>query len=320
MNLSGGFNAELSPDAVHTAIDDAMYERFNAQEQPEYLSASDAFFFKQGNTVGNAFIVDADAGIPEFDEYDELQDIDSTQTWLGNQKIRISKKFALQVPISYEAFRADMQGKRADIGQKAGQRARQTQDHEAIARTYADAFDGSIDTCDDGVALASNSHVSLRGQTVDTLETAALDADGLWTITQSLANQKGQDGDAGSHVFKGLVVPFGLFKTAKETMDATLVPFSAENQPNIFETVYGNVRIKSSIWLDSTYNTNTNAATSYHVLGEYHQVARKVFYGLKSEMVEPKYSSNDAYNFRWSYNEMAYPGTWTAYVGSNGTA
>jgi hypothetical protein len=296
-----------------------MLERFTREEQPEYLSATDAWFFKQGNTVGNAFIVDADSGVGEFDAYDELEDIASTDTYIGNQKIRISKKYAKQIPVSAEAFRADMVGKRQSIGEQVGKKARQTQDKQAIARTYADAFNGILDTCDDGVNLASASHITLRGVTIDNLETPALDPDGLWTCVQTLANQKGQDGDAGSHVFKGLLVPFGLYKKAKETLDSSLIADSAENNINIFDTIYGQVRVKESIFLDSTYNSNTNAATSYHVLGEDHQISRKVFYGLNSEMVEPKYSTNDAWNFRWSYNEMAYPGSWTAYVGCNGT-
>lgn len=318
-NLTGGFNSELSPDAVHTAIDDAMYERFSLTEQPSYLTAQDSFFFKQGNTVGNAFIVDADSGVGEFDETEEMEEILNTDSWVGNQKIRISKKYSKQVPISAEAFKADQIGKRAELGRQIGGRARQTQDHQAVARTYADAFDAAIDSCDDGVALASNSHISLRGATVDTLETAALDPDGLWTTVQSLANQPGQDGDAGSHVFRAIAVPFNLYKKAKETMESTLLADSAENNMNIFDTVYGMVAIKESIYLDSTYNSNSNAATSYHVLGADHQIARKVFYGLKSDMVEPKYSDNDAWKLRYLYNEMAYPGTWTSYVGNSGT-
>ena len=320
MNLQGGFNTELSPDAAHTAIDGVMWEEFTRLQQPDNLSSDDAWFFKQGNTVGNAFIVDADSGVGEFDETNELEDINSTDVWVGNQKIRISRKFTKQIPISAEAFRADNVGKREQIGRAVGQKARQTKDSNAILRTYGDAFAGTYDTCDDGVALASNSHTTLRGATVDNLETGALTPANLWIGVNTLGQQKGQDGFLGGHRLEGMVVPMYNYKTAIEVLDSDQRAQTAENDINIFKTKYGDVRVKSSVFLNSTYNTDkTYNNATYHLLGSNHQISRKVFYGLNSEMVEPKYSSNDAWNLRWSYNEMAYPGSWTAYVGSNGT-
>jgi len=89
-------------------------------------------------------------------------------------------------------------------------------------------------------------------------------------VTTSLANQPAQDGDAGSYVFEGLVVPFLLYKTAKEVMNSTLVANSGENNLNIFDTDYGTVAIRASVFLGSTYNGATNANTSYHVLSTRH--------------------------------------------------
>lgn len=318
--LTGGFNTELSPDAAHTAIDAAMWEEFTRLQQPENLIADDSWFFKQGNTVGNAFIVDADSGVGEFEETNELEEINNTDSWVGNQKIRISKKYTKQIPISSEAFKADQIGKREQIGKAVGEKARQTKDKTAILRTYGDAFSATYDSCDDGVALASNSHVTLRGATVDNLETGGMSPANLWTAVNSLGQQKGQDGFLGSHVFEGLVVPMYGYKETKEVLDSELRAQTAENDVNIFNTIYGTVRVRQSVFLNSAYNWDaTYNNNTYHLLGRNHQIARKVFYGLSSEMVEPKYSGNDAWNLRWAYNEMAYPGTWTGYLGSNGT-
>lgn len=141
----------------------------------------------------------------------------------------------------------------------------------------------------------------------------------MWTVVVSLASQKAQDGDAGSHVFEGLLTPFLLYKTAKEVMNSALIANSAENNLNIFDTDYGEVRIRASIFLGSTYNTNSNANTSYHAIGRNHQITRKVLYDLTTVMIEPQYTDNDTYLYRAKFHEAHLDGTWSAYVGANGT-
>lgn len=319
MEQSGGFTGALSPDGVLTGIDGVLYEQFTRTEQPVYLSATDSFFFGQGSTVGVGFIFDEDSNVGAFDKIGEQEEFLSTDSNIGNKKTVYSQKYYKQVPISDEAFRADMVGKREQIGRNVGDRARLTQDSEAILNTYGDAFAGAVNTTPDGQALASNSHVTLKGATVDNLETGALTPDNLWIANNSLANQKGQDGDAGSHVFEGFVTNFLLYKTAKEVMASSLVANSGENNLNIFDTDYGQVNIKASVFLNTTYNTATNAATSYHLVGRNHQILRKVFYGLSTFMKTPEQSNNDTYSLVSKFHEVAFPGSWTAYVGSNGT-
>lgn len=317
---TGGHSAALSPDATKTSIDGVMYEEYSREQNPGYLRASDSFFFKQSTTEGKtAFIWDEDSNVGSFDETGEQEEIENTDTFIGNQKTKASQKFTKQVPISDEAFRADQVGKRARIGMQVGDRARLTQDSKTVLNTYGDAFDGSINTTPDGDALASNSHTTLKGANIDNLETGALAPDALWTAVTSMANQKGQDGDAGSHVFEGLVVPFTLYKTAKEVMNSQLIANSAENNLNIFDTDYGMVRIAASVFLGSTYNTNTNADTSYHLVSRNHMINRKTFYGLTTTMIPPEYSANDSWVYRAKFHETAFPGSWTGYVGSNGT-
>jgi hypothetical protein len=318
-NPTGGHTGQLSPDAVKTGIDAVMYERFQRSMQPQYLSASDEMFFKQDTTDLVAFIWDEDSNVGEFDETAEQEEITNTDTFIGNTKTKYSQKYTKQVPISDEAFRADKVGKRSKIGSQIGDRARQTQDKKAILTTYGDAFAGSINTTPDGQALASNSHTTLKGVTVDNLETAALTPDGAWTLTVALASQKGQDGDAGSHVLGGALVPFVLYKTCKEVLNSSLIANSAENNLNIFDTDYGEVQIRASIFLGSAFNSASNANTSYHFIGENHQITRKVFYELVSTMIPPEYSDNDSWVMRSKFHESTFPGTWTAYAGSNGT-
>ena len=320
MSYTGGHTANLSADDTQTAIDEVMYEEFTRTEVPGWLTAGDSWFFKTSPTDSMAFIYDEDSNVGEFEETGEQEEIISTSTRIGNQKTKRVTKYTKQVPISWEAFKTSQQGKRDAIGKQIGDRARVTQDRQSIINTYGDVTAGSINTTPDGAATASNSHTTLNSDTVDNLETGALNADNLWTVVQSLANQKAQDGDAGSHNFEGIVTPFILYKTARETLGSTLVPFSGENQLNMFASDYGNVMLRSSIYLGSTYNGASNANTTYTVLGRNHKILRKVLEGLTTTMIEPKYTDNDTYVMRAKFTESHFPGTWTGLVASNGTA
>lgn len=319
MNYSGGFNGQLSLDAVITAIDAALYEEYEREQNPGYVRASDGLFFQQGSTVGKGFIWDEDSNVGSFDETEEQEEILASDTFVGNQKTVLSRKWTKRIPISDEVFRADMIEKRSRLGRQVGDRARLTQDKNALQDTYADAFAGAVNTTPDGDALASNSHTTLKGQTVDNLETGSLTPDNLWTLTVSLAQQKGQDGDVGGHVMAGFLSNFTLYKTAKEIMNSSLVANSAENNLNIFDTDYGQVTIGASVFLDSAYNSATNAATSYHIVGRNHMVQRKVFYGLTTYSTSPENTDNDCHVLTAKYHEVAFPGSWTGYAGSNGS-
>ena len=319
MSYVGGHTSLLSQDDCQTAIDEVMYEEFTRNSVPGYLSAQDSWFFKTDSIDTMAFIYDEDSNVGEFNETGEQEEVISTSTRIGNTKTKRVTKYTKQIPISWEAFKTSQKGKRDAIGQQVGDRARVTQDHQAIINTYGDFVAGSVNTTPDGDATASDSHTTLTGVTVDNLETGALNADSLWTIVQSLANQKAQDGDSGSHTFDAIVTPFILYKTARETLGSPLIPFSGENQLNIFETDYGQVMLKSSIYLGSTYNTASNANTTYTVLGRNHKVLRKVLSGLETSMLEPKYTDNDTYVMRAKFTEAHFPATWTAIVSSSGT-
>lgn len=316
---TGGFTTQLSPDACQIAINAVMWETYTREAQPGYLSAEDSAFFNQDTTDKIAFIWDEDSNVGEFQKTGEQEELLNTDSFIGNQKTKRSQKWTKQVPVSDEAFRTDYVGKRAQIGKNIGDRARVTQDRNAILDTYGDAFAGALNTTPDGQPLASNSHTTLKGTNVDNLETGAMSPDNAWITVQSLANQPGQDGDAGSHVFELALFPFILYKTAKEVLNSTLIANSAENNLNIFDTDYGNVQIRASIFLGSAYNSNANANTSYHFMGANHMVTRKVLYGLTSNLISPEMTDNDTYLMRAKFHESHFPGSWTAYAGNNGT-
>lgn len=320
MNPTGGHTYALSPSAAQTAIDAALFDSYTREQQPGYVRATDDFFFKQDRTDTLAFIWEEDQGVSNYQKTGEQEEILNSDSRLANQTTKLSQKYTKQTPVSDEMFRADRVGKREKLGMQHGDAARRTQDSESLLNTYGDAFAEAINSTPDNEPLASNSHVTVQGATVDNLETGSLTPDNLWTLVTSLANQKGQHGDAGSHVFEGILVPFTLYKTCKEVMNSTLVANSGENNINIFDTDYGQVRIGASIFLGSTYNSATNANTSYHILGRNHWITRKVFYDLTTKLIPPEQTANDTWLYRSKYHEHVFPGSWTGYAGSNGSA
>jgi len=319
-NITGGFTPDLDRDAVETAIDGVAWEEYERENQPQYLSARDESFLHSEGIDKYSFIWDEYSGIGDFEETGVQEEIRRTDVLVGNKTTVTIRKYMKSIPIADEAFRADQIGLRARIGRDIGDRARQTSDKRSILDTYGDAFDGAISTTPDGDAAASASHTTLTGVNVDNLETGALAPDALWTGVTTLANMKAQDGDAGSYVFNGLVIPFTLYKTAKEVMNSSLIANSAENNLNIYETDYGQVAIKASIFPGSTYNGNSNANTSYHLMSQKHQVMRKVFYELNNVLIEPQYSDTDTWEMRAKFAEVSFWGSWCGYVGSNGSA
>ena len=320
MTPLGGHTSALSPSAALTDIDTVAWEEFSRVEQPQYLAVTDGLFFNQDETVGLGKVWEEDSNVGEFDETDEQEEILSTDTFVGNQKTKRSQKYTKKIPISDEIFNADLIGKRERIGTQVGDRARVTQDRRGILNSYGDAFAGAVNTTPDGSSLANRSHTTLKGFTVDNLETGVWSPDNAWIAVTSLADQQGQDGDAGSHVFEGLLGPFTLYKSFKEVMNSELIADSAENQLNIFDTDYGQVQIRASIFLGSTYNSAANANTSYHMISRNHMVSRMVHYGLTTDLIEPRYSSNDSWVHLSKFHETTYPETWTGYLGATGAA
>lgn len=319
MTFTGGFTGALSPDAVATAIDAVLYERLEREAVPAYLDARNGTFFKQSTIDKLKFIWDEDSNVGGFNLTGEQEELVTDDTFIGNQKNVSMRKWTKNVPISFEAFKADQVGKRTKLGEQIGDRARLTQDKRAILDVYGDIVAGSVFTTPDGQATASNSHTTLKAVTVDNLETGAISPDNLWTANVSLGAQLSQDGELGGHNFSGIVSTLNNYKAIKEVLNSNLIANSGENNLNIFETDYGQVAIKVSAFLGSAYNAASNANTTYTIISNGHELTRKVFAGLSTDMVEPKYTTNDTWLHKSRYMENAFPGTWAGVVASNGT-
>ena len=316
----GGHTTELSPDAVETAIDGAAYEVYNQVGQPAELEATDPTFFKQESFGGkNSWQWDEYSGIPNIEQHGEQEVVKTINVRLGNNKRQPVKFFKNDYPISREAFITDQGFIRDRIGADIAEAVIRTNKYTAIIDCYGDAFDGSNFTTPDGNSLANNSHTTLRGDTVDNLETGAMSPDNMDTLARSLESQLGQHGDWGGNVLAGLFVPRNIYKISKEVMNSELLANSAENNLNIFDTDYGQVAIKQSPLLGSTFNAATNANTSYHLVSQNHHIVRRILIGMTMNMKQPIDTDTDSHVMRTVNAEVTYPETHFGYAGSNGS-
>ncbi len=173
-------------------------------------------------------------------------------------------------------------------------------------------------TTPDGNSFANNSHSTLRGDTVDNLETAAMAPNAMDDLVTSLEAQLGQHGEFGGNVLAGVLTCRTNYKITKEVMNSTLIANSGENNLNLFDTDYGQVVIKQSPLLNSAFNPGSNANTAYHVISNNHHVTRRVLSGLQLEMIEPKYTKTDSFVERVRFAEVTYPETHFGYGASTG--
>lgn len=316
MNLiTGGHTTLLSPDACQTAIDEALFETIDRPNVPSYVGVDNSVFFKTSPIDTIAYIFDEDSNVGGFLETSEQEEIKSENTFIGNQKTVRVKKWMKSIGVSVEAFKTDQVGKRTRIGEQIGSRLRVTKDRTAMVRLYGDAADGTYFTTPDGQNLASNSHVALKnGDTVDNLEALTTTPDNLWTAFVSLHTQKGQDGEiSGIHSPKGLLTCTTQYKHLKEILNSELVADGGENNLNIFETDYGRVSLGQSLYLNSAWDSGTYKSTGVHIVSDYHSLYRKVLSDVENDLIEPKYSRTDSWEYRSRYLEVAFPATWEGY-------
>ena len=318
MEPVGGLTTLLSPDNAQAGIDGVAFEVYEREEQPAVLSSRNETFFNQKPMNSMAWIWDEYSGVPNIESVDEQENIPTVNVFIGNQTIKRVVVYKNDYPVSWEARKTDRLDLRSRIGNDLGGAARRTQDYKAIIDCYGDAFDGANHITPDGQALAANAHTTLNGATVDNLSTLAMDPDNLDDVVTLLEAQLGQHGDWGGNVFAGLLVPRNLYKRAKEVLNSTKEADTAENNLNIFDTDYGQVAIKQSPLLNSSFNTGANANTGYHLVSQQHHITRRVLAEFETEMIEAKNTATDSDMTRVRFAEVTHPETYFGYAGATG--
>lgn len=305
---------------VASGLDEVFDSGYEMDKQPGEVRADDALFFRQDETELLAIQYAQSMGPGDFNVTDEDDDVEEASVAVANKTVADVFEFDRDIPIPERYQEASAYWGTVDSWvEQLGVRGRTSRDKFAFRNTYSDAFAGVL-TPDD-VALISNSHLALSGETVDNLETGAASADNVATLIRRLRLMKAQDGDLASYHADGLLCPVALHPALTVIVGSELKPGVTDNDLNYVSKVYPGLVVGASEYLDSDYNLlNANADTSYFAVSRMHKITRAVRVGMTREYVEPKYDRKRRAFYRARFSERTYAGDWAGVAGSNGSA
>jgi hypothetical protein len=315
LDTSGGVRL-----TVAAGLDEVFDSGYEMDKQPGEVRADDELFFRQDDT-DLLFVQYAQSmGPGDFNVTQEDEEVDEATVRVGNKVAAEVFEFDRDIPIPQRYQEASQHWGTVDSWvEQLGVRGRTSRDKYAFKYTYGDAFSGV--TTPDAVALASNSHISLAGSTVDNLETGAASADNVAIMIRSLRLQPAQDGDLASYHADGMLGPTKLHPTLTVIVGSELKPGITDNDLNYISKVYPGLVVGASEFLDSTYNTlNSNADTSYFAVSRMHKITRAKRIDMQREYVDPMYDRKRRAFYRARFSERAFAGDWGGFVGNNGTA
>lgn len=306
------FNSGLAPNVVKTALDDVFAQGYNMEKHPGHASAEDAKVFQQSSADNSAVIMEIFKGTGRWGTRSEDQDVPQATPRVGNQKTFNIENFSQAIDISKNLFDDNMHSVWQKEVKHFGRRAVTSRDRNAFA-VYRNGF--SSETTADAVALISNSHTNLNGDTVDNLLTPALAESAVDTAIVQLGELKAQDGELDGALPSVLLVPLAKFKLACEITGSELRSGTANNDLNVYSSKYG-IQVKTSVFLGAAAGGNDNR---WFLLSDLHSVYRFVRQGLELSMVDWRYQRNNNYIYKGEFREDVGAMSHEGIVGSDST-
>ena len=306
-------NSNNSSNVVRTALDKVFFTEFDVERTPGYADATDAMIFRQESTDRAAVITEQYKGSGYFEETNEEEDLAVGSPKVGNQKTSTVAKYTKSVDVPKNFFDDDLHTVVSRMVSDMARVGRVTRDKNAFS-VFNNGF--GTQTTNDGVALFSNSHVTLGGDTVDNLETSVLADASLNTAMTSLIEQKTQDGTLGGHEAACLLVPTALFKTAVEITKSTVKTGANNDTLNYYSEYYPGLMVKQTPHLGAAYG---GSDTAWFLLSRNHGIYRWEREAINTDLVGYEFSRNDNYVYKARYREIVDTITFEGVVGSNGT-
>lgn len=303
-------NSGLAANVVKTALDKVFFSEFDYEVSPNRATARDPMVFKQETTDRGAVITEQYQGTGYFNTRSEQAGVPEGTARVGNQKTSSVVNYDKQINISKNLFDDDQHTVVKRMMSDEGRLARLSQDKNAM-QAYALGFTTQL--ANDGVALFSNSHITLNSTTVDNLETGVFNGTNLETLFVSLKKQKTQDGTIGGHEPACLLVPTELHKDASEVLQSELRPGTANNDLNYYSKVYPGLALKESPFLSDT------STTAYFLLSRNHSVTRWVRNAIQTSLINWDISANNNYVYKVGYREVVDAISYEGLVASDGT-
>ena len=272
-------------------------QEFEETLQPGYVNALSSLIFHQDSTTKNAEQEEVFMGTGKWQEREEEQDVHSDISRIANKQTFTTKEFADSIKIPRRFYADAMHGSIDKMVKEFGEMGRISRDDNAI-KFYRNAFTTSLTA--DGVAFGSNSHKNINGDTIDNLETAALDEGDFNTMIIKLAEMKNQRGIVRGYQPNVLFVPITLFKTAAEILDSQLKSGTTDNDNNIYLTKYG-IALATSPYLGAAAGGSDSA---FFLLSKNHSVRRWVREAVDTRLIPWEQTTNNNYVYKGFFREM----------------
>jgi len=305
------FSAGLNPNVVKTALDKVFMQEYDIPQAPDLTTARDPLCFHQSSADNAAEIMEVFKGTSKWNTRQEEEAVENDDPRITDQITFNVANYAKSVDITKNYFDDDMHGTVEMMIRDMGDTARITQDDTALA-LFRNAFTTTL--CADGVALISDSHANINGDTIDNQITAVLSPTSLETAITTLLEQKNQAGLIRGHQPHVLLVPPALYKEAVEITDSELVSDSANNAVNVFSNKY-RINIKQSPYLGAAAG---GSDTAWFLLARNHSIYRWVRQPLVTNLIPWQYQRNNNYIYKGEYREMYGAVTYEGIVGSTG--
>lgn len=307
------YNSSFAPSVVKTAIDMVFDAEYGYASLPGIATAETAGVFRPDTTNRAAVIVEQFMGPGYFESRAEVADVPAGQAKVGNQKTFSVVNYAKSIDISKNLMDDDQHSTIDMMVRKFARNARLTKDKNAFNQ-FNLGF--TTVTTNDGVALFSDSHIALNGETVDNLLTPALSESSLNTAINLLINQVTQDGTLGGHEPAILLVPTALFKTAQEITKSELRSGTANNDLNYYSSIYPGLQVYHSPFLGAGFG---GSDTKWFLLSKDHSMFRWVRKPVETALVDWKTQRNNNYIYKAEYREVVGPISYEGVVASNAT-
>ena len=306
-------NSNTSSNVVKTALDKVFFTEFDGEMNPGTATALDSSVFRQESTDRAAVITEQYEGPGYFEETQEEQDLASASPRVSNQKTSAVAKYTKAVDIPKNFFDDDQHMVVTRMIQDVARVGAKTRDKNAFS-VLNNGFSTTL--TNDGVALFSDSHTTLGGDTVDNLTDALLDADALNSAMVALEEQKTQDGTLGGHTASVLLVPSALFKTAAEITKSSVKVGASNDTLGYFSEYYPGLEVKRSPFLGTSQG---GSDTQWFLMSRNHGVYRFEREAINTNLVGFEYSRNDNYVYKARYREIVDAITWEGAYASDGT-
>jgi hypothetical protein len=313
-NISSGSNSNIL-QLVQTYLD-RLFTGTAAETRAGKVGALDPLVFTQDTATNAAVNSTVQGGGGYFQTTtSDVPTVEQATVSAPNAKVSLVLNFLQNLPIS-RTFMADQQ--LSSVAKQVKEEAKNwaaTRDRAAVS-VYYNGF--STQNTIDGTTVFSNSHTNALGQTVDNLETGALNDDNLNTLITSLRTQPSQSGVTTGYNPDFLFSSAALHRTANAIAKSVLRAGSGNNDVNYWSELYPEMQVKYSPFFDTS--NVSNATTMYVVGAKDHGIMRFEREGFSSTLVDWQFNANDQYMYKMRSREVTDSIYYNGLVGSTGAA